>query len=732
MEELSEFDIASVAYDLNRKLFLDYLLGKQFMLRHDLSGSTSIITSDGSIRGINGSGVGLNVELRQGIAGADSEFLCIPIATFAPREQKGPITYPLDALYKVFAGLETDIFTSFCPASVEEITKLKHDAEDRISKIEVRLSHGLNYKDIGRNTSTATDSYYQSYEKKLLGMVLENINEILISKCSSYKVIFFVKSSDKADGIVKYLKSNSVVLSQEHFRSKNMLDLYNHAKKMDAVPLSYANAAQAIGLSSRVTHLTRVRTGEASGNGDINIGNYLDSGINETNEQVSISSSALNLGTLITGLPGTGKTRLTQSLIEQVFRLDSKVAIISPTGEWNGFGSKNSITVLNLGRADNRINFFKCEVPNSRKFYENLAMLVAVGCNSGPYKNSVEKCLIAAFSKAYSKTSNPDPQLVYEEIEEAIIEQHGKRTSTSVKYTKHGENARAALESLRQLLMMPQFAYGEGISFRDIVAKGVIFDLSEISNNAKPLIYAMILNQLYNICDQFDLDGDNEVRLTLCLEEAQLIFNAEDESGATLDLKERIQNFRKTGVGLVLITHNINDISPEIRRLCQNKFYFRQSADVARYAANDLVFDELEYSKVIMILKTLGQRECAVNAITVKDGRKTVSNSIFSKVSDYACPELGIGVENTCIKPRKTTIKIVYSKDAEQRLRYTIYYLGERITHGTTNGTEITEEGLLEDRFYKLVAIGARKRDNREFEIVGGSENTITLQETTN
>ena len=77
-----------------------------------------------------------------------------------------------------------------------------------------------------------------------------------------------------------------------------------------------------------------------------------------------------------------------------------------------------------------------------------------------------------AFSKVYSRTKNPNPQSVYEEIEESIREQHGKRTSTSIKYTKHGENARAALESLRQLLMMPQFAYGEGVDFGDFVAKG--------------------------------------------------------------------------------------------------------------------------------------------------------------------------------------------------------------------------------------------------------------------
>ena len=119
---------------------------------------------------------------------------------------------------------------------------------------------------------------------------------------------------------------------------------------MDSVPLSYANASQAIGLSGRLTHLTKVRTGKISDGGDISIGKYLDSGINEIDETVSISSTALNLGMLITGLPGTGKTKLTQSIMEQAYGLGSEVAIIFPTGEWNGFGSKNSLRILKNGQ----------------------------------------------------------------------------------------------------------------------------------------------------------------------------------------------------------------------------------------------------------------------------------------------------------------------------------------------------------------------------------------------
>ena len=54
MGEVYESSIVSVTHDLNRKLFLDYMLGREFILRHDLAGSgTSIITSEEGVREIN-------------------------------------------------------------------------------------------------------------------------------------------------------------------------------------------------------------------------------------------------------------------------------------------------------------------------------------------------------------------------------------------------------------------------------------------------------------------------------------------------------------------------------------------------------------------------------------------------------------------------------------------------------------------------------------------------------
>ncbi|MHB1829799.1 MAG: ATP-binding protein [Candidatus Micrarchaeaceae archaeon] len=707
-------------------MLLEYMLGKEFILYHDIiKSTTSIISPNESVKDITNSLIGLSVEEVPEMPSLSTELIVMPIAIFQPKVQAGPVCYPLDALYDILPKVQTKILTVFsCPSNLE-IVRLKHSTEDRISKIEVRQSHSIGIVEPRKNSSTSMDSYYESYEKKLLGMILENINDILLSKYSSYKVEFVIENDENAENIIKYLKSNTIVLNQQQARIDEIPALFDYARRTDSVPLSYPNASQALALSPRIRKATKMATGTQIPCGDIQIGRYIDSAITETKEDVSISSKVMNLGTLITGLPGTGKTRAAKNIIEKSISLGSKVVIISPTEEWDAFGLKNSLNVIKIGKSETQINLFKCETANVKRFYENLSMLISAGCNSGPYKNSVEKCLLLAFSKVYFSTNNPDPQSVYDEIEESIIEQHGKRTSTSVKYTKHGENARAALESLRQLLMIPQFAYSEGISMAKLIEGGIVFDLSEISNNIKPLLYAMILNQVYNTCDEFDLNGDNKLRLVLCLEEAQLVFNVDTESGATADLKQRIQNFRKNGIALMLITHNVTDISPNIRRLCQNKIYFRQSSDIAKYAANDLIFDELEYAKAIEVLKTLGQRECAIGTVYLHNNEKKVLNSFFSKTSEYNGPENDINPTYELPKQKSTAVRI--NGKNVQGSNYRIEYLGESIISGCMPNSVLIIENLLKDKTYKLKLLGERKKDDKVFRIIGGLENSITL-----
>src|SRR5208283_5029781 len=140
------------------------------------------------------------------------------------------------------------------------------------------------------------------------------------------------------------------------------------------------------------------------------------------------------------------------------------------------------------------------------------------------------------------------PVDVYNAIEDSIIELHAKRTNSGAKYTKHGENIRSALENLRGILNRPEFSVSRGIKIEDLIGGGVVFNISNTSGVTKAYLYALILNQVYAITSGFDANGDSELRLLVCLEEAQTMFGNKD-SAAVQDIKQRIQDFRRQGIG---------------------------------------------------------------------------------------------------------------------------------------------------------------------------------------
>jgi len=381
------------------------------------------------------------------------------------------------------------------------------------------------------------------------------------------------------------------------------------------------------------------------------------------------------------------------------------------------------------------INFFRCDAEiNPERFYENLAMLLASASDAGPYRDSLEKCLLAAFHKIYKKVSAPDPLDIYDAIEEAIVEQHATRTNVGVKYTKHGENVKASLENLRLMLNRPEFAFSEGVDFGELLSKGVIFDISRASNKMKPFFYALILNQAYSFADSFDIGGNDELRLLICLEEAQLIFRKEERSAATADLKQRIQDFRKRGVGLVLIAHNAMDIDPGVRRLCQTKLYFRQSSDSSKYAADDLLFEEKDKEVVVDRLKTLEHRVCALNCIEKTAEGKNASGSIFVKVAKHIAgntprEDLVKGIERKGLAKKSETIKFVGANgEARGGLSVEAFYAGERIYRGKTDGEgKIVLEKVIAGKTHRIVVHGEKRRDARVFNVVAGKDDTIVV-----
>ena len=388
------------------------------------------------------------------------------------------------------------------------------------------------------------------------------------------------------------------------------------------------------------------------------------------------------------------------------------------------------------------INFFCCPQSAARsKFYEDLAMLLSSAADAGPYKNPMEKCMLNAFRKVYKDENEPSPSAVYMEIEESIILFHARRTNVGIKYTKHGENIKSALENLRGILARPEYRSKSGIRIEELLKRGVIFDLSLVSGKIKPYIYALLLNQLYSIADQFGIDGDDSLRMLLCVEEAQMILGGRD-SPAVLDMRQRIQDFRKKGVGLMLLAHNLTDIEQGIRRMCQTKLYLKQAPDVARIASQDLVLTYAEDQELEMKLKHLNSRNGALNYIT-KEGREKIANdTVFIRTMDYE--EKGVyrpdGIcdymrDNDISVPQESDYEILFASLDERAcerilksegIRASIRCLGEEIAEVPVSSDAEkrlkVRSRLVPQVNYAIAILDSRKREIVVKSFVAGSE----------
>ncbi|EQD34571.1 hypothetical protein B1B_17138, partial [mine drainage metagenome] len=160
-------------------------------------------------------------------------------------------------------------------------------------------------------------------------------------------------------------------------------------------------------------------------------------------------------------------TREAMSIIDSICGVHKppgkpKIAVLSSTSEWDSFAISHNFHMVRLYSDRIPINFFACGRQSDKvKFYEDLSVLLSAASKSGPYRNPMEKCLLNAFKRSYRDNHAPDPLDVYNDIEDSIIRLHGKRTNVGVKYTKHGENIKSALENLRTILSRDEFSSAE-------------------------------------------------------------------------------------------------------------------------------------------------------------------------------------------------------------------------------------------------------------------------------
>ncbi len=690
-------EIESMPDFVDGRKFIEASLGKEFALLHDLKNMRTLIFMP---EGPFGNAYGIRTKpVTAQIGGIFVLFSASFNSGINP--------------YTFFGFSEHFLAVIFYRLDAKNAEKARKEVEDELSSFQTRAVRRIN--EINLNS----DLYYDSYRKQMLASWLESLNEA-VSYGSCYNVVFAFPESDKT--LFNYLRSKLVISNFYRVNAASINELFEKARRED-LPIGPSMAASHVFFSPTIGRMVNLGYFAQLQKGDICIGNELV--YEEKQRDICIDSSSLKFGTIISGLPGTGKTYAAMNIAGQVSKGGVPVIVVAPTEEWKAFGRANGMPVISLYNSSIPINFFKCDAKiNIERFYENLASLLALASNAGPYTKTLEKVLLAAFKKIYAKTSKPDPQDVYEAVEEEIIEEHAKRNNVGVEFTKHGENTMAALQNLRLMLMRKEFAYQDGIDFAKLFEKGAVFDLSKVSNSMKPFYYSLILNQLYSVIDSFPEDASDGLRLLALLEEAQLPLHNTSSQAAIFDLKQRIQDFRKKKVGLVLITHNVIDIDRGVRRLCQNKLYFRQSPDVAKFASLDLVFKDVDQENVLELLKTMGNRVCAF--VSVDKSGTSMHNARLLLTKEISIPTVE---ENEVYAPNSAKMRILFKKadGAPADAAVKVEYVGLKIFNGRTDRDGIVEIDSLPGKRYKVYVLGEKKKDTRVFTAIGGEENVFVV-----
>ncbi|MDE1761851.1 MAG: hypothetical protein KGH59_01330 [Candidatus Micrarchaeota archaeon] len=696
---LDRFEITSLPSDLKAADFVGALSGAPFVLENDLrSGKTYLLFEDGS----------LCERIRRALPGfeyspapvSSGVHQCTLMSPFA-FDDKVPA---FDDIHRVMGTANCRIYIFFVRSDISRVGAIKERIEEALSRKEVRATTSSS----GRSSysSVHSDLYYGSDERAALLRIIASLSELIGSNGGAYNISIALESEDEQ--VAAYVRSRVAVFEERRARADGIGRIYSSLKSLDTIPSSYRLASLFLAFSNRIRRISPVRiSAVAPRNSGITLGTMLNSGIQESDESLTIERSSLNLGTVITGLPGVGKTIATMALAAQIGKESASIIVLSPTREWSEFASQNSFRSLDIYNSRIPINFFKCYNEESKgKFVENLSMMLANASAAGPYRNSLEKCLLAALRRCYGKTLCPDPVLLYEEIEESIIEQHGKRTNAGVRYTKHGENVRAALENLRLMLFRPEFSSADGIDLHEVFRSKVVFDLSSVGNNMKQFFYSLILNQLYGFTEGFDEKGNDELRMLIIMEEAQLIFGQEEASAVTIDLKQRIQDFRKKGIGLILIAHSITDINQSLRRLCQTRLYFRQSPDLIKYAVTDLGIGEEEMEGTVSRMRSLSMGECIAQCIDSGREGKVCCGPFFIKSPRYELMmPLGTDGKKEAFDGNyfcDCILKILDERDSPAGdVKGRVEYLGERVSEFTSNERgEARINGLMRGRRY--------------------------------
>ncbi len=677
------FEVVSVPdKPFDRGLFLETIGRESFMIIYELESRSCLLA-------LGQNAANLPALISAAVPGLDFVNANRPAPQGAFRVAsfyRGIESIPESFLSDIFdMGMKGLLCIIFIQQGEDEIATSREYIEERLGGISVARSRSVSDSGPGKRTGMSVQhkDFTGSDDAAMLGEMLESLNRSIMANGTAYKIMFAASN----DEIMGYMMQRMVHLESHVFKG-DIDGLIEHAESLKGLSFGGEFARRLINVYGSAGTSYTIPARYIRSHGNIALGSFMKDSVHVTGDVVKVDSQLLNLGFIISGLPGSGKTREAMAVLDSVMKSTggTKVVIISPTDEWGSFALAHGMNLVRI--CDDRIpvNFFRCpEGADIRRFYESLAMILSSASAAGPYRSPMEKCLLNAFRRIYQGGREPDPLAVHSEAMESIIRMHAKRTNAGIKYTKHGENIKSAMENLVAVLQMPEYSEQRGIHIEELLDKGVVFDISGAGVETKAHFYALLLNQVYSIASAFDSNGDNKLRLVLCLEEAQMVLK-DQKSPVVEDMRYRIQDFRKKGVGLMLLAHSVSDIETGIRRLCQLKMYLKQASDVAEIAAGDLVFSSVKGDDVAAKLKHLDSRVGALSYISREGSEKRSRDTVFVRTVDY--PDLPSVAANPITEyarrrrisaPSAVRCNIIIDGSRGEAVAVRIVYLGEEV-----------------------------------------------------
>ncbi|QLJ52251.1 MAG: hypothetical protein Sv326_0076 [Candidatus Fermentimicrarchaeum limneticum] len=544
-----------------------------------------------------------------------------------------------------FRDSDCYLLISFVPEGRDTLNEVKRQWEEELSKLSPVRREGLSIQsEAGQQRSQFTEStnYYDSDVAMVAAELLAMCNNALLHSDAVYRVSV-VGWGDRAELLKQHLKGKywgvyeKIRISEE---LRSCMPVGGGEVLSGEYATLFLHFAPEFAREETTVDIGEIPKGVLSKEGGgVEIGNELMKGVRK-HRGVYLDKMSYNTNILIVGQQRMGKTMLAKRIAKHAAVEGAGVIVFSPSSEWSSLAkARKGMLVIKLAERV-PFNLVRCP-PGVRKeqFYQNLALLLANAMGAGPYTNPIRNVMLNSFTSLYSRNNEPGIADVYNGIHSSVVEFYSQEGGKS--FGKFGQNIRASLENLRQLMLKEQFRVKDGVRIEDCIKNGAVFDLSECSELERALLYAFTLAQVYSyIMSNFDEKGDRELRLLIVLEEAHMVFRKQGREGvsveatATADLERKLGMFGKRGVGMMLITHFADQLSDVVRRHAQTHFYFKQDVESLDSALKDLKFnpsDEKLWRSASAKLLSLPTGVAACRVVHIDKGSRIEVGPFFIK-----------------------------------------------------------------------------------------------------